>query len=253
MLTDKEIQARREGLGGSDVAALFGLSPWKSPLQIYQDKIEPPQPQEMTEWQKLGHVLEKNVLIPYYQEHYEGDLSFPSTQLHRTHKFMIGHIDGLVKNTTTLVECKNVGGYKNTDQWGEAESDMVPYPYLLQCQHYMEVFNASETHLVALFGGNKIETFVLKRNEKLIKKIIEKEKSFWENHVLKKIPPAPSTLNDIRLLFPYASALKEAVATSELLGEIWEYKARIEKLGSAEKEVQKTKIKLQNFMGNAEI
>ena len=32
------LEERRKGIGGSDVAAIMGLSPWKTAYQVYQDK-----------------------------------------------------------------------------------------------------------------------------------------------------------------------------------------------------------------------
>ena len=30
---------RKQGIGGSDIAAVCGLSPWRSPLDVYYDKL----------------------------------------------------------------------------------------------------------------------------------------------------------------------------------------------------------------------
>ncbi|MDI9475820.1 MAG: YqaJ viral recombinase family protein, partial [Bacillota bacterium] len=30
---------RKKGIGGSDVSALLGLNPWRSPLALYYDKV----------------------------------------------------------------------------------------------------------------------------------------------------------------------------------------------------------------------
>ena len=41
MLTREEFLLRRKsGIGGSDVAAIAGLSPWRSPLDVYYDKLK---------------------------------------------------------------------------------------------------------------------------------------------------------------------------------------------------------------------
>lgn len=33
------LKNRQTGIGGSDVAAILGLSKWKTPLDVYNDKI----------------------------------------------------------------------------------------------------------------------------------------------------------------------------------------------------------------------
>ncbi len=32
------LEERRKGIGGSDIAAILGLSPWKTAYQVYQEK-----------------------------------------------------------------------------------------------------------------------------------------------------------------------------------------------------------------------
>jgi len=38
MNTEKWLNERRKGIGGSDAAAICGLSPYRTPLQVWQDK-----------------------------------------------------------------------------------------------------------------------------------------------------------------------------------------------------------------------
>ena len=41
MLTDEQKAKRIKGIGGSDTAAILGLSPWKTAVDVYLDKVEP--------------------------------------------------------------------------------------------------------------------------------------------------------------------------------------------------------------------
>jgi len=36
----------RKGIGGSDISAIMGLNPWKTPYQVYQEKRK-----EVTKWE----------------------------------------------------------------------------------------------------------------------------------------------------------------------------------------------------------
>lgn len=38
------LKLRRRGIGGSDVAAIIGISKWRTPLDIYNDKTEEGEP-----------------------------------------------------------------------------------------------------------------------------------------------------------------------------------------------------------------
>src|SRR5262245_12139818 len=63
------LEARRNGIGGSDAAAVLGCHPWKSALELYAEKIgvedldlsEP-------EWVYWGKVLEPQIAARYMKE-----------------------------------------------------------------------------------------------------------------------------------------------------------------------------------------
>ena len=40
MTREEWLSARRTGIGGSDIAAILGLSPWRTPLDVYRDKVD---------------------------------------------------------------------------------------------------------------------------------------------------------------------------------------------------------------------
>ena len=63
-LTDAQRAARRHGLGGSDVAAVLGLDPWRSPLDVYVDKVEGSQRTENAPMQ-WGNRLEAPIADAY--------------------------------------------------------------------------------------------------------------------------------------------------------------------------------------------
>ena len=54
-------------IGGSDVAAIFGISPWKTPLDLWLEKSGKLMPDESENmWQKeMGHLLEPVVAQMY--------------------------------------------------------------------------------------------------------------------------------------------------------------------------------------------
>ena len=44
------LKLRRRGIGGSDVAAIIGISKWRTPLDIYNDKTEEDTAKEILGW-----------------------------------------------------------------------------------------------------------------------------------------------------------------------------------------------------------
>ena len=55
------LEGRRTGIGGSDVAAVLGLNPWKTPLDVWNDKLGLSEDKGMTEPAYWGTVLEDTV------------------------------------------------------------------------------------------------------------------------------------------------------------------------------------------------
>lgn len=55
------LKGRRTGIGGSDVAAVLGLNPWKTPLDVWNDKLGLSEDKEMSEPAYWGTVLEDTV------------------------------------------------------------------------------------------------------------------------------------------------------------------------------------------------
>ena len=68
MNREEWLNERRSGIGGSDAAAVMGLNPWKSPLDVYLDKtgqlMESPDNPALY-W---GRVLEEVVAREYSLE-----------------------------------------------------------------------------------------------------------------------------------------------------------------------------------------
>ena len=65
------LKHRSLGIGGSDVAAILGLSKWKSPLSVYMDKVFPEQADdkpkhEAMEW---GSRLENSIATKFFENH----------------------------------------------------------------------------------------------------------------------------------------------------------------------------------------
>src|SRR5690606_9681273 len=66
---DEWLQERRHGIGGSDVAAMLGLSPYMTPLELYHHKRgEIPTPEREGEWLEWGQALEEPIAQRFARE-----------------------------------------------------------------------------------------------------------------------------------------------------------------------------------------
>src|SRR5690606_25889861 len=131
-----------------------------------------------------------------------------------------------------------------------------PPNYYVQCVHYMAVTGAERWYLAVLVLNNAFHVFTIERDDAEIQALIEAEKDFWENHVLKQIPPAPdgseATSEVIKQLFPEAKEREEV----ELFGyedKIEQYLQLDAQLKELEKQKDALKQELQLALSDAEI
>ncbi|MGN6347067.1 MAG: YqaJ viral recombinase family protein [Candidatus Nitrosocosmicus sp.] len=197
MLTESQLIERKKGIGGSDAAAICGVSRWKTPIDVYIDKtsqeINNNEENRYTYW---GNVLEPIIVKQYEKETGKNVDNYKSTFVSKNNDFMRANIDGWISKDRAVLECKTATA-SSSHMWGESGSDFFPDEYLIQCAHYAIVCNAEYVDLAVLIGGNDFRIYKYNRNEALELLILHAEEEFWNNNVLKGIPPYPRTENDL--------------------------------------------------------
>lgn len=183
-MTEEDWQAYREkqkGIGGSDVATILGLNPYKSIFTLWLEKtgqIEPPVlNNEYIEW---GNILE-----PVIREKFAKETGFEVEEnhwvmLHDQHDFMVANVDGEVTDPQFagkkgVLEIKTAGE-RMRDQW----EDGPPNHYMLQLQHYLAVLDYSYGYVAVLIGGNTFKYYLVERDDYVIDNIIQAEAEFME-------------------------------------------------------------------------
>ena len=131
--------------------------------------------------------------------------------------------------------------------WAREE---VPDSYYTQCQWYMGVTGLNYFLIIYLLG-KEIKWKVIPRNEDDIKALREIGKDFWENHIIPKIPPAPTGIKketDEILEQQVLSDGEEVDITENKLSLYNEVSKKINEL-----EIEKERLKQEIFleMGNS--
>lgn len=204
MLTREQLEIRRTGIGGSDIAAICGLSKYKTPVQIYLEKIgeEIPQ-QETNDFIYFGNALEDDVAQAYADKNNVTISIEPNTLRHPKYPWMLANIDRWVNDKEYILECKTASVYKS-NEFGPDGSDYVPENYLLQLAWYSAVCNVNRVDLAVLIGGHDFRTYTYNKNIELENKLIKIAYNFWHNNVLKKEMPTNIFSEDTKILYPEA-------------------------------------------------
>ncbi|MCU5101012.1 YqaJ viral recombinase family protein [Bacillus cereus] len=180
------LQARTQGIGGSDVSAIAGLNKWKSAVQVFLEKTQAIEKEDIqSEAAYFGNVLEEVVAKEFAKR---TDLKVQRRNAilqHPEYPWMLANVDRLIVGKKNGLECKIASEYLKKE-WRDEE---VPAAYLLQCQHYMAVTGYEAWWIAVLIGGNKFVHKKIERDEELIQYLIDIEKDFWLNNVEKNEPP----------------------------------------------------------------
>ena len=203
---DEWLDRRRKGIGGSDAAAVIGVSPYSTARDLYYEKLNIVTAGDNEDnWvqKKIGHLLEALVA-----EIFSKKTGFPVYQVkkmfyHPNHPYMLADVDyfvSLPENKTAILEIKTTN-YNAKDNWWLDGKESVPVNYEIQGRHYMAVTNIDKVYFCCLYGNTEDEVIIrsIERDLNYEDLIIAFEEDFWVNNVLKKVPPPYSEDGDLVL------------------------------------------------------
>lgn len=226
------LEERRKGIGGSDVAAIMGLNPWKTPFRVYQEKrkeVEDWKGSEATDW---GKRMEP-AIRQWYSDQTGRPVRLPDKIIFSTeHPFMLADLDGFTDDQRVL-EIKTA---RSGHGWGEPGTDQVPDYYNVQVQHYMIVTGYPVTDMPVSIAGSSPSLFIVDSDPELQEIIIEACSKFWER-VQAGNPPDPVNYADAVQRYGRSAAAGAVKAPGILIQTIQELrhtKKRIEELEAVE-------------------
>jgi putative phage-type endonuclease len=196
-LTDEQLALRRGGIGSSDAPAILGLSSFKTPFDVYLDKVEGFSPAQSFN-AELGDLLEPVVLELYRRQSGATKLERPGqTVKHLQRPLILSSPDAIAYFQETehrIVEAKALR-YRS-EEWGDEGSDGIDEAYLIQSQVHMAVARSVVGDLIAqvdvpvLFGASEFRVYRVPWDEELANLVIEECEKFWRDHVEAKRPPS---------------------------------------------------------------
>ena len=235
------LRERRRGIGGSDIGAILGLSKYRSPLDVYLDKIGEADEEEINDAMYWGTVLEQIVADEYQRRTDSKVRKINAICVADDAPWRRASVDRIVAGQRKILECKTAGTHM-TNEWGPSGSDQVPDVYRAQVAWYQHVLDYDDADLAVLIGGRDYRIYHLPRDRGLEQLIVHAAAKFWLEHVNKKIPPDPICDRDLSTLYAVdnGEALDvtgddETISAVERLAEI---KSEIKDLAAAEKDVR---------------
>jgi putative phage-type endonuclease len=251
MTHDEWLAQRQKGIGGSDVAAICGVSRYRSTLNVYLDKIGEIPPLTDNQRMRAGRMLEP-VIADMFAEDTGKKVKRNNMLLqHPEHKFMLANIDRWIVGENAGLEIKNTSEYAKGD-WANGA---VPVEYMLQCNHYLAVTGADRWYIAVLIGGHDLQWRIIERDETLIANLISIEKQFWEEHVLARVEPVVTHLDTdwLKRMYPQSEPLKEIELDDSLYDTLVDLNQAELEGKLIDQRIETAKNRLKQAMQDAEI
>ncbi|MEF9602656.1 YqaJ viral recombinase family protein [Paracoccus sp. PXZ] len=265
---DEFLHRRRAGIGGSDIAAILGLSKYKTAYDVWLDKRgeAPAEDDSDKPWLYWGSVLEDVVAREYGQRTGSKVQRVNAQLIHPEHDFAVANIDRAVVNpdiagrvwwkdgrltTDRILECKTANGFA-ANLWGEPGSDQVPESYLCQCQWYLGITGARYADVAVLIGGSDYRTYTVEAMPDLFSDMMSEAEAFWKL-VQDGVAPDPQTLADAQARWPQHVAGKTAVASISTVRAIEELDAIKQQAKALAEREEALKLQIMAEAQDAEI
>lgn len=201
---------RQKYIGGSDVAAILGVSPYKNVVDLWLDKITPPREDNNNRRAKArGTRMEPYIVDMIREEHGITATNRGERYVDKALPFLASEIDFEyieADGSTQNGEIKTVHPFKKKE-WGEELTDSLPLHYVAQVQHGLGVTGRQVCRVFALIG-DELKPYVVERDDELIEAMRAQCSAFWYDYVLpKKQPPLDyknpeSALETLKRLYP---------------------------------------------------
>lgn len=203
---------RSKFIGGSDAAAVLGVSPYATPVELWMQKTGRT-PKEEPDAARLRVFARGKKLEPYVLEmvidklveqgHDVELLTINALYVDPDYPFLACEIDFelMLDGEHINGDCKTVHGFARK-KWGEEETEEVPIEYAAQFMHGLAITGRSRCLVAALIGLDDVAIYWVNRDEETIDAMRHKEIVFWNDCVLADRAPDPIDFDDIKLLFP---------------------------------------------------
>lgn len=246
-------QMRSSDITSTESAALFGMSPYTTELELFhRKKSKTIQKIDQNQRMRAGKFLEPSIaelvgnelgcrVAPFKVYATDVDDKMGSS-------FDYEIVDGKFKDW--ILEIKNVDYLIYRDQW---EDDEAPDHIEVQVQHQLELTGRPGVLIAALVGGNDLRIIERERNPKMGLGIRWRIRSFWEDVAVDREPVPDFTRDAEFIISLHQSAGDEIFCADEgdrVSGLIAEYKELRDGLKDLEDKSKAVKAEILSIVGD---
>ena len=204
-MRETETIDRTKYIGGSDAPAILGVDPWRTPIDVWEQKVGMAPEHEDNLDLKRGRWLEPWAIEEYMVAAQQQVEELPSVQ-HYEHDFIAGHPDGVIltdaeqkENGPGILEvkCPRLRNWYQVKQEGATD-------YMIVQEHHYFLASGWGWGDFAVFNDDVgLLYFRIEQKGELIARMLEIEQEFWEEYVVPgKRPPEEGLVDPESLDLP---------------------------------------------------
>ena len=235
--SDEWLESRQVGVTATQISSILGTNPWRTSLQVWEEKKGLAAPVEQNQRMRIGTLLEPAVLELAADNHGPIDrpLVIPSILGHDTENLAIASLDGLDQGGHP-VEAKVTG-----TRW-----DSPPAHYVDQVLWQCGVVGA-DFGTLAVLRGTDYDEHHIRFDADWWEWALAEAKTWWAAYVDMDQPPPASVGDDMVGMF-----VPDAEEAVEVDAEVWDTYLGARAIEKASIEVRKQlEVNLQELVGSA--
>lgn len=219
--TPEWLEMRKHHLGASDAPVIMGVSPWTTPYQLWEEKLDLRPSRPMNWGMERGQSMEP--VARQELEKMTGLVFSAQVKFHATIPWMMASLDAIDPHGAHIAEIKCPG----KEDHEQALAGALPEKYIPQIQHQLEVCELEMGYYFS-FDGKAGVLLKIYRDDKYINKMLQKEREFWER--LQNIDPPELSDRDYEPI--------EDPERLQLAQELLEIRSQLNPLEKREKEIE---------------
>lgn len=203
---------RRSYIGGSDMAAIYGVSPYTTAVELWLEKTGRRRPRRRSKAEQRildagkrlepiivdmtieklrdeGHDVE---LIARNKRYFDAEYPFLSCEIDFELMLDGEHING---------DAKTVRGFAKT-QWGDEETDEMPLHYHVQFMHGLGITGKRRCIVSPMMSLDAVGTYWAERDDEVIAAMRAKAVEFWNDCILGDKVPDIMRFDDVKAIYP---------------------------------------------------
>ena len=263
-MSEEEFARSRIGIGGSDQAVIYGLSPWNSMYGFWAKccgmkkmMILPDNDYQ----KKKGHILEELVAEVFRRRTGFRVINDTGIYHHADYPYLRANLDRIYERTAldkdgNPVTIRGILEIKTTFPQNKAveqywKKGICPEYYRLQVMFYMAVMDLDEAYIACMWGFDEKENYVqirITRNLAEEEEMLERNRKFWETYVVpRRQPPLSYTIKpkevirELREYSGFADPGKPCVVFES------SYKTDAEEIEAVEKQISELKKEIETL------